>query len=226
MTRHPDEFDLVVCAALSVEKWRANLDPAADLHRINALIDDITPITTQLFVQISTVDVYDRPWNVNEDSPISRDDATPYGAHRLRLEEFVHNHFERALVVRLPALFGDGLKKNFIFDMLNDNRLDLTDRDSAFQFYDLANLWRELSVAIDNNVTLLNITSAPLTAAEVAAQCFGVTFDTTTGKPPARYDVRSKHAQLYGGANGYLYSRELTLQALTAFVAAQRRARA
>jgi hypothetical protein len=35
------------------------------------------------------------------------------------LEVFVEETFENSLVVRLPALFGRGLRKNFIFDLLN-----------------------------------------------------------------------------------------------------------
>jgi hypothetical protein len=35
------------------------------------------------------------------------------------LEAFVESHFPGSLVVRLPALFGQGLRKNFLFDLMN-----------------------------------------------------------------------------------------------------------
>jgi hypothetical protein len=35
------------------------------------------------------------------------------------LELFCADHFQDCLIVRLPALFGEGLKKNFLFDLMN-----------------------------------------------------------------------------------------------------------
>jgi nucleoside-diphosphate-sugar epimerase len=218
-------FELVVCAAPAAEKWKANLKPAADKQKIDTLTTNLREITTRIFVQISTVDVYARPWGVDEDSAPGLENLHAYGKHRLALEEFVRRHFEHALIVRLPALFGHGLKKNVIFDLLHGNRLDLTDRDSTFQFYDLKNLWHGISIAVQHAVPLLNVTSEPMTAHEVASRCFGIDFENKTEKPPVRYDVRSKYDHLFNGANGYLYSREQTTRALKAFVAAHRRGR-
>lgn len=42
-----------------------------------------------------------------------------YGRNRRALEAFCENCFNNCLVVRLPALFGPGLRKNFLFDLMN-----------------------------------------------------------------------------------------------------------
>ena len=36
-----EEFDLVVCAAPSAEKWRANKEPERDLYEVNNLMNSI-----------------------------------------------------------------------------------------------------------------------------------------------------------------------------------------
>jgi hypothetical protein len=42
-----------------------------------------------------------------------------YGSNRFYLEKLVSNTFNNYHIIRLPALFGENLKKNFIFDIFN-----------------------------------------------------------------------------------------------------------
>ena len=42
----------------------------------------------------------------------------------MAFEDFCVRTFAGCVVVRLPGLFGEGLKKNVLYDLLNDNRLD------------------------------------------------------------------------------------------------------
>lgn len=113
------EFDIVYCAGVSAVKWFANQNPEKDIAGINSLIENLKTIKTRIFVLISTIDIYPEFENINEDTlpNISKQDA--YGKNRYYLENWVKNNFENYLIVRLPALFGKGLKKNFIYDLLN-----------------------------------------------------------------------------------------------------------
>ena len=45
---------------------------------------------------------------------INIDKLTTYGKNRLLLEQFVEKNYDNYLIVRLPALFGKGLKKNLL----------------------------------------------------------------------------------------------------------------
>ena len=55
---------------------------------------------------------------VYEDSPAQDTEALPaYGKNRLQLERWVREDFPDALIVRLPALYGAGIRKNFLFDL-------------------------------------------------------------------------------------------------------------
>ncbi len=111
------ENGLVVYSGMYSEKFLANADPAADLARARQAFENIQKMRPERLVLISTVDVYPLPIRVFEDSPAGGEGAPAYGANRLALEAWVRESYPEALVVRLPGLFGLGLKKNFLFDM-------------------------------------------------------------------------------------------------------------
>lgn len=109
--------DLLVYAGVRAEKFLANNDPEADQAVIAQAIANIEAIRPRKIVLISTVDVYEQPDAVDEsDVPDARQ---PYGKHRAALENWVREHIDDHLIVRLPALFGRNIKKNFLYDMLH-----------------------------------------------------------------------------------------------------------
>lgn len=218
------DYELIVCAGAPAVKWQANQQPAQDAANLSRLMNHLARASAQCLALISTVDVYPTPRAVNEDSPIDAAQAEPYGRHRFQLEEFARERFAQARVVRLPGLFGAGLKKNFIFDLMHANCLHLTHAASVFQFYDLSRLWSDLQVVLHHQLPLVNFATAPVSARAVAAKCFGVDFENGTEKQPARYDMRSKHAALFGGVGDYLYSADETFERIRRFVTAQRAA--
>src|SRR5205823_4842665 len=112
-------FDLVVCAGVRAEKWKANIDPTGDAAGIARLQGALDEVAAARFVLISTVDVFARPTGVDEDSPVDTSTVHAYGRHRRALEEYAAGRFD-ATVVRLPGLYGRGLKKNIIYDLLHD----------------------------------------------------------------------------------------------------------
>src|SRR5262249_7155676 len=110
-------------------------------------------------------------------------------------------------------------------DFLHGNRLDVVDARSVFQFYWLGRLWRDIETALGAGLTLVNFATEPVSVHEVARPAFGVDFRQETVGVPARYDFRTKHDRLYGGARGYLYTKEQVLSDMLAFVASQSGAR-
>lgn len=112
-----ETFDLVIYSGVRAEKFLANQHPEADLAHIQDAIENIKKIKTKQFVLISTVDVYKNPNGVDELTPIDEDNLHAYGLNRRYLEKWVEEHIENALIVRLPALYGVNLKKNFLYDL-------------------------------------------------------------------------------------------------------------
>jgi nucleoside-diphosphate-sugar epimerase len=217
-------FDLVVCAGAPAEKWKANREPAADRRNLDRLWTNLKGARAGKVVLISTIDVYARPVGVAEEDDVDAEAATPYGRHRHELERRVADHFD-VLVIRLPGLFGAGLKKNVIYDFLHDNNLDQVDRRSVYQFYPLARLWPDIEAALRGGLRLVNFATEPVSVGEVARDGFGFTFDHELAGEPARYDFRTRHDRLFGGSGGYLLSRSQVLEELRSFVAADREER-
>ena len=109
--------DLVVYAGVPAAMYLANQDPEADLAVMRAARENLRRLAPKQAVLISSVCVYaDSRGKTESDKPEGAALA-PYGANRLQLEQWVREDFENALIVRLPALYGKGLKKNFLYDL-------------------------------------------------------------------------------------------------------------
>lgn len=216
------DLDMAVCAAPAAVKWKANQFPEEDWQMVSKLIHVLKNIKTKLFIHISTVDVYASPIDLNEDFDIKTtlEELHPYGKHRFLLEQSIQETFPRTIIVRLPALFGPGLKKNFIYDLMNNQALDYTHKDSRFQFYYLNNLWSDISVAIENDLSVVNFNSEPVSAEEIAKKCFQTDFSNITERSPASYDIKTKYDIVYGGQGGYMYSRPAVFDQIVDFLEA------
>ncbi|MEG0877808.1 MAG: NAD(P)-dependent oxidoreductase [Oscillospiraceae bacterium] len=101
----------------------------------------------------------------------------------------------------------------------NFNALSFTDYRAEYQFYNLANLWRDLAWALAANITLLNIAAEPVSAGELYSHITkGGVFENKLATAPVRYDMRSKYSALYHGENGYLYTKQEILEDIAMFV--------
>ena len=267
--------DLCIYAGVPAAMFLANTNPKADLEVIEKAFENIIRINPKKLVLISSIAVYDDSRGKDENSQIDDSLLPAYGKNRLKLECDVRKKFPDSLIVRLPALYGIALKKNFLFDLLtitpsmlkqekyfelsekdefirnsyeeaangfyklkatsdrkalrsffesNDfNALAFTDSRSRFQFYSLSHLWNDISKAIDLGITILNITTPPVSALDVYKTVTGKNdWKNELTKPPFDYDLRSIHADKFGGKNGYLYSLEEELSEIKEFMTEQK----
>lgn len=215
-------YSTLVCAGLPAAKWIANRDPVEDKANIDRLSAYLATVKVDKFILISTVDVYPSPIDVDEASPIDVEACEPYGKHRYQFEQFIASRFD-SLIVRLPGLFGAGLRKNVIYDFLHDNNLERINPKGVFQFYCLDHLSRDMGIALDNDLKVVNIAVEPTGVEEIAPLCLGHAFVNEIDAPAARYDYRSRHAGLFGGQGGYMYDRRQVFDDLRAFVAREKR---
>ena len=264
--------DLCVYAGVPAAMFLANADPEADLAVMAAARENLRRIAPRRLVLISTIAVYEDSRGRDEDSPMDSENLPAYGKNRLQLERWVRQDHPDALIVRLPALYGKGLKKNFLYDLhtitpamlrpekynelaakselvkaayspadngfykLNGavdaaalrawfaaadfNALAFTDSRSRYQFYNLGRLWRDISAALDAGLTLLNLTTPPLTAAAVYEAVTGKAgWKNELAKTPFAYDLRSRFAGVLApGAQDYLCSEQQELDDIVQFM--------
>ena len=111
--------DLLIYSGVRAEKFLANKYFEQDMLTINNAIENIKKINPKYVILISTIDVYKNPIGVDEDTVIDIANMQPYGLNRYYLEKWVEDNITNHLIVRLPGLFGENMKKNFIFDLIN-----------------------------------------------------------------------------------------------------------
>lgn len=111
--------NLLVYSGVRAEKFIANKYPQEDLKCVENAFNNILKIQPEKLVLISTIDVFGQAVNVDEDSQIDANNLSPYGYNRYHLEQQVMECGIKHLIIRLPGLYGENIKKNFIFDMIN-----------------------------------------------------------------------------------------------------------
>jgi len=210
------EFNLIVCAAAPGIRWIANKEPEKDFYSIKRLMDNLEHVKAEKFVLISTIDVYSCVDGVNEDSPIQKDSLLPYGKHRRILEEFIENRFN-STIIRLPGIFGKGLKKNIIYDFLY-NSFEFIHQDGIMQFYYLNHIWRDISKSLENNLKVINFATEPISVKELSKEVFGIDFINNLTSPAPYYDMHTKYGYLCGSNSPYLYSKSKVLKDIKLFV--------
>jgi nucleoside-diphosphate-sugar epimerase len=211
-------FDLVVCSGPSTEKWRANADPAADRENIECVVSALEHANIRKLVIVSTIEVFLNPVDVDEVSLVPTAGLHPYGRNRRWLEQIATARFD-ALVVRLPALYGPGLSKNVLFDLMTTNDVERIDSRGQYQFYDITRLSRDIDVALEAELSLVHLVTEPVSVADVARAALGIEFtNEVSAAPPPRYDVHTRHAEVFGGSGFYVETRAEELERITVFV--------
>ena len=112
-------YSTVVCSAAPASMLMASRNPISDGESIDQLIEQLSRLKCRNFVLISTIAVLAGDRDCNNEGVVDFEKQEVYASNRRRLEIYCSERFDTCLVVRLPALFGLGLKKNFIFDILN-----------------------------------------------------------------------------------------------------------
>ena len=198
-------FDRLVFAGAQAKKWWANQQPEEDWAGIARALDAMSDVTAERPVLISTVDVLGASdAHANEGTPVEINGLHAYGLNRRRLEEAFHKQFDHGLIIRLPGLFGPGLKKNVLYDLAQGNLLDKINRDSWFQYYDLGRLDADIARAEEHDLQLVHLFTEPIETGAIIDRFFPGKAIGADAAPAAHYDYRTRHGELFGGDACYV----------------------
>jgi hypothetical protein len=110
-------------------------------------------------------------------------------------------------IIRLPALFHKRIKKNVLFDLLNNNNVDQINGNSAYQWYDLNDLWEDTLEIKEAGI--YDLFSEPIETQEILDRFF----------PEAKVSYGSRIDYHCGS---YKYGKEEMLAKMEAFINAYR----
>lgn len=199
-------FELLVCAGLPADRWRANGNPGGDRSNMLGLAGALGDVDADRVVLLSTVDVYPVPIGVDESTPIQATHREAFGEHRLEFEHRLADRFSVCHVLRLPTAFGSEMRRNPLDDMIRRRELDGVDPRSLMQWYPIDRLADDIDIAVSNGLRVVNLCSQPLETGRLHREFFDDL--RIGGRPgaPERRDVRTLHGRLFGGDDHYLMS--------------------
>lgn len=161
-------FKMLFFCGIPAVKWYANKNPDEDYNTIENIKSILKTIKCEKIILISTIDVYENTnSNFNEDYNCNYLNNHTYGKNRYLFEKFIEENYDNYHIVRLPGLFGKGLKKNIIFDLINNNQIDNIPYNSSFQWYNLDRLKKDIDLVMNHNIKVCNLFTEPLETKEI-----------------------------------------------------------
>ncbi len=174
------KYTNIFCCGVSGVRWWANQNPNEDWLRIESLINNLKDVQCHKFFLISTIAV---------------EDNEPYGVNRKRVEDLIEELFPSVVIYRLPSVYGDGLKKNLLFDMLNDSLRSPINLEHTMQWYNVNNLYND--ILSNTALGVHEFYNEPITHKELT-ELFDKDFNTISDKTVEGYKtIKPKGGYLY-----------------------------
>lgn len=136
-------FDILYCCAPSSNRIIANRNPDQDLDNINQIIAVLKSVVAKQVIMISTVDT-------------QHDPVSPYGANRLKLEQFIKS-MPNYHIVRLCSLIDPNISKNVLYDLKHKTFLDSINLAQVMHWYRLQDLPKHLDIIVSNQLKEINL---------------------------------------------------------------------
>ena len=216
-------FNTIFISCMPAVKWLANKEPEKDNAILESLKKIFETIKAKKVILISTIDVY--PLNYvtpNENTvinPSTTDVQTTYGRNRYLFEEFIKSKFKHHYhIIRIPSVFGNGLKKNILYDLLNDNEVYKIQSNTMFQWYNLEWLKLDIEICIKNKISECNLFAEPLETSRII-ELFPDVMTCSTNLVPPSIQIKTIHYKYFpNGENGYIRNKGEIYDSIRLFV--------
>lgn len=206
--------DELFLTCLPATKWLVNKNLKQDIDNIYKIIELLSGPQYSKIILISTIDVYnDSPLFVDETySPnVSK---LSYGNNRYLFELLVREFIKTddLKIFRLPALFNNLIKKNILYDLINDNNVNLINKNSIFQWYNLDNLSNDINKYSQENPNevIFNLFTEPIFTEDII-NMFPKHINKVQNGPELIYNYQTKFG-------GYINKKSNVLKEINKFV--------
>lgn len=108
------------------------------------------------------------------------------------------------------------------FEKTGFSALNFTDSRGTYQYYNLENLWKDISIALEHDIKLLNLAVEPVTAGDLFYYLTGQEFVNVIDKPVPYFNYKTRHASCFGGQNGYIKTKEAVLEDVKKYISEMR----
>lgn len=201
------QTDTLYIAAPLASKWLVNSNPKEDLKNINQLASSINKhIKAEKIVVFSTIDVYTNLSTSTELSKTLTDIS--YGGNRRIFEKLLSVNECELYVFRLSGVFGKYLKKNIIYDLLNNHYSEVGkyNINSEFQFIEISSALKTCQELISKSPGVYNLSSPPIRVSDLLER-FDWNKDVTD--IPNKFSVIKYNVKtLYNGDAEYMFNLE------------------
>lgn len=183
---------ILITAAPAI-KWKANQYLEEDFDAISTIYDLVSRSKASECILISTIDVFASGVEFSESDLPLEENVEGYGRNRIWLEKKIQSRFERNLIVRLPGMFGPGLKKNVLFDLLNKREdISYPSYENIFEWLDVRDIPELITKARELKLNTLNLATEPTVLGVLAQEIFNVSLPRNNSKT-LRYEMKSIH---------------------------------
>lgn len=187
-------YDEIYCCALDSRIWKVNSKYNEDLKNLFLILENLSYVKCKKFIHISSVEIYDGIVSnkfIDESTQPNLQEISHYGRNRYIFEKFIEIFFVNHLIIRLPVLYGNYLKKNIIYDLLN-KRYKFIKPYEQLQFYPINFLIDDIKKIKNKEIKIINLASEPIMAWEIC-KIFNHKSKKKITKFDRIYNIKSKY---------------------------------
>ena len=204
-------------SCLPAAKWQVNRQIDKDLKTIYDVIQEITIKQYSKVVLISTIDVYcESPLGLTEDDA-PRFSKLSYG-HNRYLFEMLCKQFIKTddlKIFRLPAIFNKNIKKNILYDLINNHNIEQINANSSYQWFGLDKLdgFIQGMSELHPHRDTYNLFPEPVPTVELLELFPEHKNNVSFSLDKVEYNYKTNLTD-----SGYLYTKQNTLDAIEKFI--------
>lgn len=215
----PDEkHDMYLCC-LPATKWMINKNPLEDFNNMIKILNILSSKEYNNIILYSTIDVYQNQLDKTNENTTPIIPELNYGSIRLLFENLIKERllYNKLTIIRLPALYGKHIKKNILYDLLNNNNIPNIHWDSKFQWYNLDKLFLDTEKILKLTQTkkhqIINLFPEPIETSLII-KLFGLTKNDVNGHTKGS----SYNCQTIYHKNGFIETKEEVFQQIEYFI--------